>query len=79
MNQRRTVRCGVKCEVCGQDDWIVYQGHNRCACGQVLWIERWADHAWPQSNKSQGPAARFRYRQGPALPEDYRGWAFETE
>lgn len=79
MTARDFVRCGVKCEVCGKDQWFVYQGHNRCACGQYLWIERWHDHSRPQSRNSQGPAVRFRYRQGPALPEGYRGWVFETD
>lgn len=68
MIERKTIKAGLKCAKCGKDDWIVFQGFNRCACGQSLWIEKVADN----------PAKQFRYEQGAELPEGYQGWLHIT-
>jgi len=65
MAYRYSVSVGKKCEKCGKDDWFAYYGHNRCACGQYLWIE--------QSANGDG-GRHYLYRQGIDLPKDYRGW-----
>ncbi len=65
MKDRFEVRVGVKCDSCHQDCWIAYDGHNRCRCGQRLWVERSGDSR---------AETRFRYRQGRELPKGYRGW-----
>jgi len=67
---RYTIRTGKSCGKCGKDDWIVYSGHNRCKCGQMLWIES----AFTPANGRQ-----FKYRQGEKLPENYQGWQYATE
>ena len=63
-------RCGVPCVICGKDQWWVFQGFNRCECGQVLWVERVKD----EKNNT-----RFPYRQGAELPADYHGQMRTTE
>jgi len=68
--ERRTVSTGTSsCRWCHKDTWYVYSGHNRCACGQYLWIKRLTDNS----------GTHFRYVQGRALPPGYRGWAIITE
>ena len=67
MRERSSVRITKPCEKCGEDTWFVYHGHNRCACGQYLWIER-RDDVPP----SEG--LRLKYVQGRELPENYPGW-----
>src|SRR5262245_45378242 len=62
MRYRYSVSIGKPCEKCGEDTWLVYHGHNRCACGQYLWIER-RDDIPP----SEG--LRLKYVQGTKLPE----------
>jgi hypothetical protein len=72
--KRETVRCGVKCDVCQRIDWLIYAGHNRCECGQYLWIVRTAEpHVVRRTGKTE-MATRFRYHQGLTLPDGYRGW-----
>lgn len=68
--RREWIRCGVACAVCGKDQWWIYQGSNRCDCGQVLWVER---------VRSETGATRFPYRQGPELPAAYPGQMRTTE
>lgn len=63
-------RCGVPCAVCGKDQWWVFQGFNRCECGQVLWVER---------VRTENGDTRFPYRQGAALPANYPGWSDATK
>jgi hypothetical protein len=67
---RETIRVGHACERCGRGDWEVWTGHNRCRCGQRLWIERAID---------EEHGVHFRYRQGPTLPAGYRGWITVTQ
>ncbi|NGZ99114.1 MAG: hypothetical protein CV089_23895 [Nitrospira sp. WS110] len=66
---RQFIRAAVSCERCGKDEWYVYQGWNRCRCGQRLWVERVTD---------DDGAAKFPYRQGLVLPDTFRGWMRET-
>jgi hypothetical protein len=54
----------------------VYQGFNRCQCGQYLWVERKLVRT--QRCGQWGNDVRFPYRQGPALPEIYPGWMAVT-
>lgn len=63
------VRCGVRCAECREDQWYPFQGWNRCACGQRLWVERVKDDR----------GTRFPYRQGAELPADYPGWSDATK
>lgn len=64
------VGCGVACEQCGKDEWFPFQGFNRCACGQELWVERAKDDAG---------GTRFRHRQAATVPPGYGGWLKATE
>lgn len=68
--RREWIRCGETCRECGKDEWFVFLGSNRCACGQQLWIERVRD--------DEGDT-RFPYAQGPALPVGYPGWMRTTK
>ncbi|HNP80138.1 MAG TPA: hypothetical protein PKN47_01645 [Nitrospira sp.] len=68
--RREWIRCGVACAVCGKDQWWIFQGFNRCDCGQVLWVERIKD------DKGN---TRFPYRQGRELPADYPGYMGVTQ
>ena len=52
------------------DWWLVYEGYNRCECGAYLWIEK---------REPDDSGRRYHYRQGPALPEGYRGWMQVTQ
>jgi len=61
-----SVKTGEKCHGCGADFWQSLQGFLRCACGQIMWIERYRDDAG---------GLRFRYRQGARTPANYRGWS----
>jgi hypothetical protein len=63
------VRCAVKCECCGKDQWYPFQGFNRCACGQHLWVER---------TKDETGGVRFPYRQGAMVRPGYAGWTHAT-
>jgi len=67
MQHRYNVSIGKSCEKCGKDTWLVYRGHNRCICGQYLWIERRDD-----TPASEG--LKLKYVQGREVPENYRGW-----
>lgn len=69
MTTRYDVQIGKPCEKCGKNKWLVYNGHNRCACGQYLWIEKRPDYT---------EGVKFRYVQGPELPADYPGWGTVT-
>jgi hypothetical protein len=73
---RQIIRLAEKCEVCSAKDWGVYQGFNRCQCGQYLWVERKLVRT--QRCGQWGNDVRFPYRQGPALPENYPGWMAVT-
>lgn len=64
------VRCAVPCEQCGKDEWFPFQGFNRCACGQEIWIERETD---------EKGGTRFRYRQAATVPPGTGGWLKTTE
>lgn len=64
------VACAVPCACCGKDEWFPFQGFNRCACGQELWVER---------SKDEMGGTRFPYRQGPEMPPDRNGWMKATE
>ena len=66
--ERLSLSTGRQCEACGADNWLVYEGHNRCACGRYLWIEK----------HENGDGRRLRYVQGVGLPDGYRGWAKVT-
>lgn len=66
---RYTVRVGKKCKTCGKDDWLAMQGFNRCACGQLLWIEKKVE---------PDESGRLQYVQGTVLPDGYRGWTEVT-
>ena len=74
---RINIPTGNSCEGCGRDSWLVYQGYNRCECGAYLWIERGEPDDSALRTQHSGP--RYRYRQGPALPEGYRGWMQVTQ
>jgi hypothetical protein len=69
---RDCVAIGKKCDGCGKDKWFVYRGHNRCECGQYLWIERRRDLLATEG-------LRFKYVQGAELPANYPGWLQVTE
>ena len=45
-------------------------------CGAYLWIERCEIDDSTLRTEHSG---RYRYRQGPALPEGYRGWMSVTQ
>ena len=68
--ERINISTGNSCQGCGRDSWLVYQGYNRCECGAYLWIEK---------GDVDDSGHRYRYRQGPALPEGYRGWMQVTQ
>jgi hypothetical protein len=68
-NNRLNISTGLFCENCGKDCWFVYQGFNRCECGSYLWVEK----------REDGTGRHFRYRQGGALPQGYRGWMAVTQ
>lgn len=60
---RINIAVGQRCRKCRKDRWLVYQGYNRCECGQYLWIER-----------KPGKDRHYQYSQGVSLPDRYRGW-----
>jgi hypothetical protein len=66
---RINISTGQSCEKCKKDIWFVYQGFNRCKCGQYLWIKR----------TENGDHRRYLYGQGAELPKCYRGWSAVTE
>jgi hypothetical protein len=69
---RDWVVIGKKCGGCGEDTWFAYRGHNRCGCGQYLWVER-------RTDVSAIDGLRFRYVQGRELPANYPGWLKVTD
>jgi hypothetical protein len=60
---RGTIRTGNVCANCGEDSWAIYAGHNRCDCGQRLWLVK-----IPGTDIGE---ARYRYTQGAELPPNY--------